>query len=123
MGCSTVVFTATIRIRRPRQGSPGVLEQLLGLPSLPSLQGTRNPKICTPGGGGGGCKRAGPAQDPLGPPYGDPGPPPGGPRGILGIPKNPKNSKNSPEQKAAYGKSENLQEKNSNSENPQKKVQ
>ena len=97
--------------RRPRQGSPGVLEQLLGLPSLPSLQGTRNPKICTPGGGGGGCKRAGPAWDPRGPHRGGARPPWGGPGGILGIPKNPKNSKNSPEQKAANGNSGNLQEK------------
>ena len=58
---------------------------------------------------------AGPARDP-------PGGGPGGPGGILGIPKNPENSKNSPEQKAANGKSENLQEKISISALAQKQI-
>ena len=43
------------------------------------------------------------------------------PKFILNNSKNPKNSKNSPEQKAANGKSENLQEKTNISAIPQKK--
>ena len=78
-----------IRIRRPRQGSLGVLEQLSVSPSLPSPQDTQNPKISSlegegdrggdQGEGGGGCKSLRPRRGPPGSPPGFPRVPPKAP--------------------------------------------
>ena len=47
------IFPKMQQIRRPLQGSCGVVEQLLVSPSLPSPQGNRNSIFFPPRGGGG----------------------------------------------------------------------